>query len=103
MAEPVPVMVRRYECPFCHRRWAHKAAVITHMARCWLNPAVRSCRTCAHFDFYPGGEPCFPGRPCDCNDASVECAAGVSLSFENTPQTQCPLWVLAAGRGARHA
>lgn len=97
MTEPVPVMVRRYECPFCHRRRSARATTARHIARCWLNPAVRSCKTCVHFEEVPDGEPCFPGRPCTCNQGYVDCAAGVSLAFENTPRTGCPLWAAKAG------
>ena len=94
VAEPVPVMVKRWECPFCRRRRSGKAATAEHLGRCWLNPAVRSCKTCALFLLVPSGEPCFPGRPCNCNDGYVECRAGESLSFEDVPRVGCPLWEL---------
>lgn len=96
VALPVPVLVRRFECPFCQRRRSAKSATAEHIGRCWLNPAVRSCKTCAHLDEYEGGPTCFPGRPCDCNDASRRCDAGVQLDGggfgPGFPVTGCPLW-----------
>lgn len=93
---PVAVTVRRYECPFCHRRRSAKKATEDHMGRCWLNPGVRSCKTCAHLTEEPGGEWCIPGRPCNCNDGYRECAAGRVLDDSGTafPVTGCPLWRL---------
>jgi hypothetical protein len=91
-------MVRRFECPFCSRRRAAKKAVAEHLGRCWLNPAVRSCKTCAHLDEYDGGDTCFPGRPCDCNAPSRSCRAGVKFEENGLgpdfPVTGCPLWKL---------
>jgi hypothetical protein len=95
---PVPVMVRRYRCPFCSRSRSSKAATADHIARCWLNPEVRSCRTCAHLDRDLGGEWCFPGRPCNCNDGGQECRLDVDLPESGLPVTGCPLWELAAGQ-----
>ena len=53
---PEPVTVTRWRCPFCRRSRAHKKATTEHIARCWLNPAVRSCKTCVNFE--PGGDAC---------------------------------------------
>ena len=99
---PEPVTVKRWACPFCHRSRSAKAATVAHIARCWRNPAVRSCKTCAHYEYDPGGDPCEPGRPCSCNAGSEECAAGVDLTSGPVPRTDCPLWSLAtlAGRGS---
>lgn len=90
---PMPVMVRRWECPFCHRRRSAKAVTAEHIARCWLNPAVRACKTCAHYESWPAGEDCFPGRPCACNAGGQECHAGVSLPSSGLPVTACLLWL----------
>jgi hypothetical protein len=87
---PVPVMVRRFECPFCHRRRSSKAATAEHIARCWMNPAARSCKTCAHYEFYRGGAYCV-GTPCNCDPSEELCHAGVDLP-DSMPVTGCPLW-----------
>ena len=94
VAEPPPPMGNPTNPPLCRRRPPDKAATAEHLGRCWLNPAVRSCKTCALFLLVPSGEPCFPGRPCNCNDGYVECRAGESLSFEDVPRVGCPLWEL---------
>lgn len=91
-AEPVVVMVKRYKCPFCPRGHSTRKRAIAHIARCWLNPAVRGCKTCAHYSYYRGGEPCFPGRYCDCNESIEECERGCSLA--SGLRTNCPLWAL---------
>ena len=90
---PEPVTVTRWRCPFCHRSRAHKSTTAEHIARCWLNPAARSCKTCAHYELEPGGESCFPGRPCNCNDGYAECAAGVDIA-DYSIKNGCPLWAL---------
>ena len=65
-----------------------------HIARCWLNPAVRSCKTCANLE--PGGDAC--GCEPGCNWGSPSggipdsCAAGIDL--DGTIKTGCPLWRL---------
>lgn len=46
--EPIRKPVVRWECPHCHRTWARRSATTEHMARCWRNPATRSCFTCEH-------------------------------------------------------
>lgn len=94
-AEPVAVMVKRWECPFCRRRRASKQATTEHIGRCWHNPAVRSCKTCTHFISEPSGEWCVPGQPCNCNNGYMECAAGVDLDIAQVPVTGCSLWKLS--------
>lgn len=98
MFEPVAVMVRRFECPFCKCRRSAKTALREHIGRCWLNPAARACKTCAHWETDPGGEPCFPGRPCGCNHGYTSCAAGVGGVDKGEIRTGCPLW-LPTGKG----
>lgn len=92
--EPLTVTVKRYECPFCHRRHSAKTAARKHMARCWLNPAVRSCKSCANLAEEPDGEPCEAGRPCPCNNGYRICeATGKEFGRDDTfPVTNCPLW-----------
>lgn len=105
MSEPIRVLVNRWQCPFCRRTRSAKAAAVAHVARCWLNPAVRSCKTCAHLSPASSGPACFPGRPCDCNESPENCAAGVPLTPETTPVTGCPLWrdeELAVTRASRY-
>lgn len=89
-AVPVAITVVRYRCPFCSRSRAKKAATVEHIARCWNNPAVRGCKTCALHDRVPGGPPCFPGRLCGCNDGRETCDAEVGLS--GGLKTNCPHW-----------
>jgi hypothetical protein len=91
---PEPITVTRWRCPFCRQSWAHKKAAAEHAGRCWRNPAARSCKTCAHYESVPTGEPCFPGQPCGCNDGYEACNAGVDL-LEGL-RTGCPLWSLLA-------
>jgi hypothetical protein len=89
---PEPVTVTRYRCPFCHRSRSSKKATAEHIARCWLNPAVRSCKTCVNYDFWPAGDYCM-GTPCNCNDAAVYCEAGIDIA-DFSIRTACPLWAL---------
>jgi len=92
---PEPVTVTRWRCPFCHRSRAHKKATAEHIARCWLNPAVRSCKTCANLE--PGGDACGCEPGCNWGSPSGSipdsCAAGVNIS-DGQIKTACPLWVL---------
>jgi hypothetical protein len=94
-AAPLTVTVRRYECPFCHRRRSSRAVTAEHMGRCWLNPDVRSCKTCANFEESYDACGCEPG----CNwgspsgPAPASCAAGRDLpEGAEFPVTGCPLW-----------
>lgn len=45
-AGPIEVVVKRFRCPHCRRTGSSKTRVREHMARCFLNPSVRSCKTC---------------------------------------------------------
>ena len=91
---PEAVIATRWRCPFCRRSRAHKKATAEHIARCWLNPAVRSCKTCVNFE--PAGDAC--GCEPGCNWGSPaggipdSCAAGLDL--DGTIKTGCPLWAL---------
>lgn len=93
MSVPELIIVKRWRCPFCRRSRSSKAATAEHVARCWLNPSVRSCKTCANYLREEAGEPCFPSRPCNCNDGYEECSAGVELpEGAGFPVTGCALW-----------
>ncbi|MFE2710560.1 hypothetical protein ACFXKI_00865 [Streptomyces mirabilis] len=90
---PIPVVVTRYRCPHCPTSRAKKAAAQAHVDRCWHNPAVRSCKTCVHFD--PGGDAC--GCEPGCNwgasgPTPPSCGAEVPLPEDYRPVTGCPSW-----------
>ena len=91
---PVPVMVQRYECPFCKRRRSVRKATAVHIARCWLNPAAKACKTCEHFTDVPSGDYCEGGRPCACNKGFQQCEAGIPDVAAGEIRTGCPLWKL---------
>lgn len=50
MSEPVPFITTRWRCPHCPATRSSKTGARRHMARCWYNPAARSCKTCAHYN-----------------------------------------------------
>lgn len=96
MTAPIQVEVTRFACPFCARSRAKKAATVEHIGRCWLNPDNRMCKTCTHFEEAETYEPCYPGRPCSCQDAPASCREGVDLpEWERMPVAGCPLWETA--------
>jgi hypothetical protein len=64
---PIPVVVTRYQCPFCRITRAKKARMVEHIAGCWRNPAARACKTCVRFE--PPEEGPYdehPGWPAGC-------------------------------------
>lgn len=75
MSEPIPVMVRRYDCPHCGHRRATKRTVVEHIGRCWRNPEARGCLTCRHYSpgDYPEPEVGYPG-------SDESCDQGISLA-----------------------
>jgi hypothetical protein len=90
-----PVTVVRHQCPHCRGTWAKPAAAKAHIARCWKNPDVRSCKTCLHFEPAESGR-CWGDPYCNCPDTPESCAAGASL--EDGLAVDCPLWrALEAG------
>jgi len=91
---PVPVTVQRFQCPFCRRRRSAKSAVREHIARCWLNPSARACKTCANFTDVPDEEPCVPGEQCTCNSGYQQCEAGIADVAGGRIMSGCPLWKL---------
>lgn len=60
-ALPVVLQVTRYQCPFCTRARAKKAATEQHIARCWRNPEARACKTCINYE--PAEEGPYPEHP----------------------------------------
>lgn len=90
---PIPVTVLRYACPHCSRSRSKRQATAEHIARCWQNPEVRSCKSCVHFEPAQSYGDCEPGRPCDCGNEPAFCAAGVDLpDRDQMPVTNCPQW-----------
>ena len=73
MTEPEPFQTTRYRCTWCRRSWAAKRTCTEHIARCWFNPANRSCKTCEHF------EPAYHGDPFTEGSTPEKCHAGVDL------------------------
>lgn len=53
MTEPIAYATTRYRCPHCRKSWGHRANAVKHEARCFMSPAVRSCKTCRWFEYYP--------------------------------------------------
>lgn len=86
LAQPIACVTTRYRCPWCRRfSRSRKAAVADHMTRCWRNPAVRACVTCAHFSrTEPEPEVGLSGYEY-CEAQHFELAA---------VQDGCPLWAL---------
>ncbi|BBB01048.1 hypothetical protein RVR_8282 [Actinacidiphila reveromycinica] len=83
-ALPVILQVVRYRCPFCTRSRAKKTVTEQHIARCWHNPEVRSCKTCVHYEpAEEGPYPEHPGWPESCG-AEHDITAGIA--------TGCPQW-----------
>lgn len=96
-AAPETFTATRHRCPFCRRSWSHKQAAAGHIGRCWRNPDVRSCKTCANLE--PGGDACGCEPGCNWGSPSGSipdsCAAGVDIS-DGKVRTGCPLWALRA-------
>lgn len=86
--QPIVCTTTRYRCPWCTRfSRSKRAAVVAHMARCWRNPAVRACKTCAFFQ---------PGRVGVMDDEACLHENGPDLS--GGLQEHCPLWTLRGDR-----
>ena len=103
MAEPIPVRVTRYRCPHCPRGHSTRRRAVEHIARCWHNPDVKSCKTCKHFERnYDGyGEDCnlgidLSGRPaCQrCYGMSAGCpeCGGDGAEIRPGPIVDCEKW-----------
>lgn len=85
--EPMRVQVTRWRCPFCGRSHSGRSRARQHIARCWYNPAARSCKTCVHFQEATGG--CFNDPYCNCSSPE-SCSAGVDVG--QALPVGCPLW-----------
>lgn len=95
---PIPVVVIRHQCPHCLRTRAKKSTAITHIARCWRNPANRACKSCAHFtpDYSVIPDSDYPSPP-EVWESPATCDADVDLpDREQMPVTNCPLWKQSA-------
>lgn len=78
MTTPVAIRAVRHQCPHCRRTWAHRAAAVAHIVRCWHNPEVRACKTCAHYEPpQEGPYPEHPGWPEDCGAGIEALASGI--------------------------
>lgn len=100
-AQPVACVTTRYRCPWCRRfSRTRKAAVADHMTRCWLNPAVRACKTCRFFQ--PGNRAglaayCYDGELCACGVVDEECLHSDGPELDAGLRDHCPLWALRGG------
>lgn len=98
---PIPITVRRFQCPHCRRTRGKKQAAVEHMGRCWKNPAVRACKTCAHFA--PGGDACGCEPGCNWGSSGPDmpsCGVGRELPDDYKPVVHCPLWEARAEESA---
>jgi hypothetical protein len=83
-AVPVAIRVTRYACPLCHRSHGKKAACTAHIARCWLNPDARACKTCIHYTPSEAGPyPEHPGWDEQC---------GLDIDLSSGLKVGCPAW-----------
>lgn len=109
MSEPIPVQVTRYRCPSCGRSANSRSRTREHMARCWLDPENRGCKTCRCFWQGAEGEGCAKGVDLSGRPACTRCAGsgwsdlGASCpDCDNSPEARdevkagpiihCDLW-----------
>lgn len=83
--EPIAVQVTRFLCPYCHRGRSSKRAAKLHMVKCWRNPDLRGCKTCAMFQTHA-----WPGKPAVGTKAPGRCNAGLNLAPGLV--TKCRKW-----------
>lgn len=87
-AVTIPVTTVRHQCPHCRRTWAKQPAAASHVARCWHNPDVRSCKTCEHHEPGAAAGGCSCDPYCNCPEIPEGCAIAAA-----TPMvTDCPVW-----------
>jgi hypothetical protein len=85
---PMPVVVSRHQCPFCRRYTrADLALVRDHMTRCWINPALKTCKTCVHHQDASGT----PGEPDEWLESCTN-PAGPEYEDYQFPVLHCPIW-----------
>lgn len=80
---PIAVKVTRYLCAYCNRGRSTKSACAKHMERCFKNPALHGCKTCAFFKTPPTRKVGTPQSP-------ASCKAGFNLRPGLV--TQCRKW-----------
>lgn len=101
MSEPIVITVKRHVCPHCRTGRSKRAVAVAHIARCWHNPANRTCKSCANYETSPDYGPCFPGENCRCGAPDHWCNAEVELpdfgELEGFPIVGCPLWESKGG------
>lgn len=90
--QPRKVTVTRYRCPFCRRQNSAKKKIVEHIARCWHNPAVKSCRTCLHFEKSCTETEVYGGEVRVCYQQDDLCTLGQTLPDNGFPAVNCPLW-----------
>jgi hypothetical protein len=79
------VQVTRHVCPFCRRGRSTRRAAQAHIAKCWRNPELQGCKSCALFQ--PG---VWPGKPVPGGKAPGRCTAGFNLNAGLV--TRCRKW-----------
>lgn len=82
---PIERRVIRYVCPFCSRGHSARPSAFAHIARCYRNPAAKSCKTCAAYQ-PPERADCYTGYP-GCNEG---CGEGEDLT--NGLPVGCASW-----------
>lgn len=81
---PIPVVVTRFQCPHCRITRAKKSAMAAHIARCWRNPAAKSCKTCALFQPFEEGP--YDGHP------GFAAGCGVGWPIDHRLKADCRDW-----------
>ena len=106
MTEPIAFTATRYRCPHCRRGYSQKAAAVKHLARCFRNPAVRSCKSCRFYEppdetgFWCTQEVNLQVQRCStCGDElrmpDGECSCPLSQPYRKPVfglRVQCPEW-----------
>lgn len=92
----------RYRCPHCRRSYAHQATATKHIARCFRNPAVQSCKTCRFYGLTEDGFECdqgvdLSGAFCTiCGADMLPDGSGCTDHYEAKPvynlRVRCDLW-----------
>ena len=90
--DPLVIQVTRYQCPHCRATRSKKPAAAAHIARCWKNPDVRTCKTCEHYLPATPAETCNPGEGCGCTGFPEGCDVGIEVPVDAWPATHCPKW-----------
>jgi hypothetical protein len=85
VSAPTSFVVTRWRCSFCAVTRSSKSGAKKHIERCWYNPAVRSCKTCANYE--PAESDPETGYHSD-----EWCHAGVELPGYPLLPLHCPKW-----------